>query len=452
MKYRFLSILFLLSLGTMYAQDKTYKFTLNEAVEFAMDSSYATANARRDIAIAIKKRWETATRGLPQINADVSYTNNLKQPVQLIPGEFFGGDPGTFIPVTFGTKQQMSAVATLDQLLFDGSYIVALQASKTYLEFSENQAEKTALETRKAVIEAYGNVLLAEETVEIFEKNKKVLEDNVFETKKIYENGLTELESVEQLQITLSQVENRLNNAERMVGITKELLKLALGIELKNELILEDDLESLAQENISLTILNNEWNIQDNIDYQLAENLTEQRELELKLEKSRALPTLSAFINYGTAAYGEDFDFFESDQEWFQSSVFGVNLNIPIFSSLQRSSRTQQAKIELEKAEIQFTQTREQIQLELKRAQSNYEFAIESYQTAQNNLELAQRIANRNEIEFGEGLATSFELRQAQTQLYTAQQEYLQTMLDIINAKAELESILNTPKINIDNQ
>lgn len=237
-----------------------------------------------------------------------------------------------------------------------------------------------------------------------------------------------------------------------MVGITKELLKLALGIELKNELILEDDLESLAQENISLTILNNEWNIQDNIDYQLAENLTEQRELELKLEKSRALPTLSAFINYGTAAYGEDFDFFESDQEWFQSSVFGVNLNIPIFSSLQRSSRTQQAKIELEKAEIQFTQTREQIQLELKRAQSNYEFAIESYQTAQNNLELAQRIANRNEIEFGEGLATSFELRQAQTQLYTAQQEYLQTMLDIINAKAELESILNTPKINIDNQ
>ncbi len=452
MKYRFLSILFLLSLGTMYAQDKTYKFTLNEAVEFAIDSSYATANARRDIAIAIKKRWETATRGLPQINADVSYTNNLKQPVQLIPGEFFGGDPGTFIPVTFGTKQQMSAVATLDQLLFDGSYIVALQASKTYLEFSENQAEKTALETRKAVIEAYGNVLLAEETVEIFEKNKKVLEDNVFETKKIYENGLTELESVEQLQITLSQVENRLNNAERMVGITKELLKLALGIELKNELILEDDLESLAQENISLTILNNEWNIQDNIDYQLAENLTEQRELELKLEKSRALPTLSAFINYGTAAYGEDFDFFESDQEWFQSSVFGVNLNIPIFSSLQRSSRTQQAKIELEKAKIQFTQTREQIQLELKRAQSNYEFAIESYQTAQNNLELAQRIANRNEIEFGEGLATSFELRQAQTQLYTAQQEYLQTMLDIINAKAELESILNTPKINIDNQ
>lgn len=452
MKYRFLPILFLLLLDSLHAQDKTYKFTLNEAVEFAMDSSYATANARRDIAIAIKKRWETASDGLPQINADISYINNLKQPVQLIPGEFFGGEPGSFIPVTFGTKQQMSAVATLDQLLFDGSYIVALQASKTYLEFSENQAEKTALETRKAVIEAYGNVLLAEETVEIFEKNRKVLEDNVFETKKIYENGLTDLESVEQLQITLSQVENRLNNAERMVGITRELLKLALGIGLENELVLEDDLESLAQENISLTILNDELDIQENIDYKIAENLTEQRELELKLEKSRALPTLSAFINYSTAAYTEDFDFFESDQKWFQSSVFGINLNIPIFSSLQRSARAQQAKIELEKAKVQFTQTQEQIRLELKRARSNYEFSIESYQTARNNLELAQRIANRNEIEFGEGLATSFELRQAQTQLYTAQQEYLQTMLDIINAKAELESILNTPKINIDKQ
>jgi outer membrane protein TolC len=190
--------------------------------------------------------------------------------------------------------------------------------------------------------------------------------------------------------------------------------------------------------------------IEENIDYQIAENLTEQRELELKLEKSRALPTLSAFINYGTAAYDDDFGFLQSDQRWFQSSVLGVNLSIPIFSSLQRSAKTQQAKIELEKAETQFTQAKEQIRLELKRARSNYEFAIESYQTAKKNLELAQRIADKNEIEFGEGLATSFELRQAQTQLYTAQQEYLQAMLDIITAKTELENVLNTPKINID--
>src|SRR5690606_3594982 len=117
------------------AQEKNYEFTIEEAVEFALDSSYATVNARHDIAIALKKKWETTARGLPQIDADISYTNNLKQPVQLIPAEFFGGEPGTFLPVTFGTEQQLSAVATANQLLFDGSYLVALQASKTFLEF-----------------------------------------------------------------------------------------------------------------------------------------------------------------------------------------------------------------------------------------------------------------------------------------------------------------------------
>lgn len=427
-----------------------YSFTMTEAVEFALDSSYATINARRDIASAIKKKWETTARGLPQIDANINYTNRLKQPVQLIPGEFIGGEPGTFIPVTFGTKQQLGATATANQLLFDGSYIVALQAAKTFLEYSENAAEKTALEVRKSVINAYGNVLLAQESVNISKRNKTTLEDNLYETKKIYENGLTEQESVEQLQITLSQVENQLRNSERMVVITEQLLKLALGIPIEDTVVLEDSLETLAQENISLTLLNEGLEIEENIDYQIAYNLTQQRELELKLEKSKALPTLSTFINYGTMANSEEFSFLESKQEWYQSSVWGVSLNIPIFSSLQRSARTQQAKIALDKAETQFTQAQQQIRLELNTAKSNYQFAIENYQTAKNNLELAERIAHKNQVKFTEGLSTSFDLRQAQTQLYTVQENFLRAMLEIINAKAELETLLNTPNITID--
>lgn len=427
-----------------------FSFTMEEAVQYALDSSYATINARRDILSAIKKKWETTARGLPHIDANVSYTNRLKQPVQLIPGEFIGGEPGTFVPVTFGTKQQLGATATASQLLFDGSYIVALQAAKTFLEYSENAAEKTALETRKAVIQAYGNVLLSKASVEILAKNKAVLEENVFETKKIYENGLTDLESVEQLQITLSQVENRLQNARRMQEITRQLLKLALGIPIEETMVLEDDLETLAQENISLTLMNEDLEMEENIDFQIAKNLTEQRELELKLEKSKALPTLSTFVNYGTVANSNEFTFLEDNQKWYQSSIWGVSLNIPIFSSFQRRARTQQAKIALQKAQTKFTQAKQQIRLQVNTAKSNYEFAIENYRTAQKNLELAQRIANKNQIEFGQGLASSFELRQAQMQLYTAQQELLQAMLEIITAKSELETVLNTPKIKID--
>lgn len=438
------------SLGT--SETSTYSFTLEEAVQFALDSSYATINARRDIAAAIKKKWETTARGLPHISAAVDYLNRLKQPVQLIPGEFIGGEPGTFVPLTFGTQQQMSATATASQLLFDGSYLVALQAAKTFLEYAENAAEKTALETRQNVINAYGNVLLAKASVGILKKNKTILEDNLFETRKIYENGLTELENVEQLQITLSQVQNQLHNAERMIEITHQLLKLALGIDLKDQLVLEDDLDKLAQENISLTLLNEDFEIQKNLNYQIAKNLTQQRELELKLEKSKALPTLTTFINYSTVGNGSEFTFLDAEQRWYQSSLWGVSLNIPIFSSMERRASTQQAKIALEKAKTKFTQAQQQIRLQVNTAKSNYQFAIENYQTAKNNLALADRIADKNRMKFSEGLASSFELRQAQTQLYTAQQELLQAMLEIITSKAELETILNTPNITINAQ
>lgn len=470
MKYNLIFFLFLFIFTNLQAQEDSvksseeelpnssplgrlggaYSFTLEEAVEYALENSYATINARRDILSAIKQKWETTARGLPQIDADVNYTNRLKQPVQLLPGEFIGGEPGTFVPVTFGTKQQLGATATANQLLFDGSYIVALQAARTFLEYSENAAEKTALEVRQNVINAYGNVLLAEESMEITKKNIVTLEDNLFETQKIYENGLTELESVEQLQITLSQVENQLHNSERMITITEQLLKMAMGIPIEETVILEDNLETLARENISLDLLNEDLEIVENIDYQIAKNLIEQRELELKLEKSKALPTLSTFLNYGTVANSNEFTFFENGQEWYQSSIWGVSLHIPIFSSFQRRARTEQAKIALEKAETQFIQAKQQIRLELNSAKSNYLYAIENYRTAKSNLELAERIAEKNEIKFTEGLSSSFDLRQAQNQLYTVQENYLQAMLEIIEAKAELETLLNTPNIKID--
>lgn len=323
-----------------FSQEKSsYSFTLEEAVSFALDSNYTAINARRDIAKAIKQKWETTATGLPQISGNINYQNNLKQPVTFIPGEFTGGAPGTFVPVTFGTKQNASATATLDQLIFDGSYLVGLQAAKAFLDFSENAAEKTNLEVRKGVINAYGSVLLSEELIAIFEKNKENLEKNLFETRKIYENGLTEEESVEQLEITLLDIETNLNNAYRSASIARQMFNVALGIDVESNVLFEDSLDDLAENNISLRFLEAEVNIEENVDYKIAYNLTEQRNLELKLEKSRALPTISAFVNYGTAANSDEFSFFDGDQRWFQSSILGVNMNIPIFSSGLRSAK-----------------------------------------------------------------------------------------------------------------
>ncbi|WGK65633.1 TolC family protein [Croceiramulus getboli] len=426
-----------------------YSFNLEEAIAFAIDSNYTAINARRDIAKALKQKWETTATGLPQINANIDYQNQLKQPVTLIPGELTGGEPGTFVPVVFGVQQSANLTATLSQLIFDGSYLVALQASAAFLRFSDNAAEKTALEVRKGVINAYGGVLLTQENIRILEKNIETLEKNLFETRKIYENGLAEEEDVEQLQITSSQLQNQLNNARRQEEIAKQMLNLALGIPVETLVLLEDDLEALAMENITLSLMDQNLNYEENIDYKIAYNLTEQRELEAKLEKSKALPTLSGFINYGTSAFDDEFVFFDSDTRWFQSSIVGVNMSIPIFSSLQRTARTQRAEIALDQAQTDLEQTIQEINLSLNTARSDYRFAIENYETSKRNLQLAERIENKNQIKFTEGIGSSFDLRQAQVQLYTAQQELLQAMLNVIQAKAELETILNLPNLNI---
>ena len=228
-----------------------------------------------------------------------------------------------------------------------------------------------------------------------------------------------------------------------MEEITLQMLNLVLGLPIETPTILTENLDDLTQKEIDFGLIDSEFNIENNVDYKMAANLNEQRFLELKLAKSRALPTLNAFINYGGNSFSNDFNFLDSGQQWFGSSILGVDLNIPIFSSLGRSASTQRAKIALEKAKTQFTEAQAQIRLQLESAKSDYILAIEQYGTSKENLELAERIENKNQVKYEEGLATSFELRQAQTQLYTSQQEYLQSMVDVINKKTALENILN---------
>ncbi|MFS4492987.1 TolC family protein [Maribacter sp. 2308TA10-17] len=468
MRNHILTILTLLTLSIGLSQEEvtnTNSFTLQEAIDFALKNNYSAINADRDLIDARKQKWETIATGLPQITGAIGYQNQLKQPVSLLPAAAFDNTQSTidvvndyfdatqtnfdintpdgFIPIVFGTQHSATATATLRQQIFDGSYIVGVQATKAFLSYSQNNKEKTSLEVRKAVTEAYGNVLLAEESVSIFEKNKANLEKNLFETTKIYENGLGDEESVEQLQITLSSVDNQLKNAVRLKDITLQMLNLVMGIAIDAPTQLEENLDDLAQNQIDFGLIESDFNLENNVDFKLAMNLNEQRYFEHKLAKSKALPTLNAFINYGTSGFGNEFDFFSSNQQWFDSSVLGFDLSIPIFSSGRRSASTARAKIALEKAKTQLSEAEEQIRLQLESSRSNYILAIEQYETAKSNLNLAERIETKNQIKYAEGLASSFELRQAQTQLYDAQQTYLQSMVEVINKKTELETILN---------
>jgi outer membrane protein len=420
---------------------KSYSFSLQQAIEHAIENNYQSINSGRDIESAQQKRKEATALGLPQVNATVDFQNNFVIQKSVVPAEFFGGNPGEFVEVAFGTKQNMNARASLNQLIFDGSYIVALQASKTYLDFYEKSKAKTDLEIKEMIINSYGNVLLSEESINILKSNITSVEKTLFETEQTFKNGLTEEENVEQLNIRLTTLKSSLNYSNRLRDIAQNMLKINLGIELEDELTLTDDLKSLTALNLDLALTNPEFNVSQNIDYTLMTNFVDQRNLELKLEKSRYLPSLGASLNYGYNAFGEDFSTFTDADNWLDYSNLGLNLNIPIFSGFGRNARTQQAKIALEQAKTELTETEQRLKLEYLTAKSKFDFDVEQYFSSKQNLTLAERIEKKQNIKFTEGLSSSFEFTEAQRQLYTAQQDYLQAMVNVINSRAALEKI-----------
>ena len=449
-----------------YAQNTKIALSLDEAIQIALKNSYNTKASKNNVLSAKETVWETTATGLPQINASINYQNFIKQPVSLLPAAAFDNtaslvetvedyfdiqpnrDPASpegFIPVVFGTQQNINASVTLTQLLFDGSYLVGLQASRAYLKISEQANKKTELLTREAVVNAYGSVLVTEKSIAILEGNLIVLKKNLQDAKKIYENGFNEQEDVEQLEITFGTLKNQLYNMQRMKGIAYQMLNLSIGVSVNTLVVLTDSLDSLAETNINLGLISEPFNLSNHIDLKIAENDRESKRLMMQLEKSKALPSLSAFVNYGKQAFSDTFTFFRGNQQWFDSSLMGVSLNVPIFSSLGRRAKTAQARIALETSDIRLEETKQRLILIAEKAKNEYQLSIENYTTAKRNVELSERIEKKERIKFFEGISSSFDLLQAQTQLYTQQQNYVQSMLEVIAKKAALETALNIP-------
>lgn len=440
-----LKLLFLFTLNFYFVvgQELPEQVSLEQAVAFGKDNNRQILNANREVQRAYKERWSTIAIGLPQVRANASYQNFIELPTSLIPAQFFGGKEGEFAEVQFGTPQTVVAGVTLDQLIFDGSYLVGLEATKVYLAISENILEKTMLEIRKSIISTYSSILLVQENIKFLKKNRNSLEANLNEVRELFRNGFEEEESVEQLRLTLSGIETQLRYAQNTEKITFNMLKLLMGYPTTTPLTLTDTLETLTTEGLFEEKFDTNPNLSGNIDIKIATNNLKSESLLFKFEKSKNLPRLSAFINGNYTGNSETFSFTESQQKWFGASLFGINLNVPIFSSLNRRSQSQKAKIAVDQAQTTLEETEERINIEFQAAQNEYRLAVETYFTNKENLALASRIEEKNQSKYFEGLSSSFELRQAQLQLYTAQNNYITAIQNVIQKKLNLETLLN---------
>jgi len=429
--------------STVFAQDDLLSLSLDEAVEYGIENNRNLKNAEREIQMAFKERWKTIAIGLPNVSLELNYLNNLELQTSLIPAEFFGGNKGDFSEIQFGTEQSAIGSVRMEQLLFDGSWLVGLEYSQIYLSGSENFYEKTFLQIRESIIKLYSLVVTLNEGIILLENNLENFKRDLFEVTKLYENGFEEVENVEQIKITLAQAELSLLQTKKTKENQLNLLKLILGINLEDELMLTTSIDDFIRENIIFSNSIDGFNADKNIDVKISQNLFDTKRIEYKLEKSKQLPKLSGFISGTYIGYNNEFDFTSKTQNWFGSSVFGVKFELPLTNANKLNVSSQKAKIAMDQAATNLEEQKEKTRAEVQQKLNDYQLAVQSLNVNEKNMRLSTSIEEKNSIKFFEGLVTSFELRQAQLQLLDSQQKYLNSVLEIISVKTELETLYN---------
>lgn len=424
-----------------YAQDappnnQTYNFSVQECINYAYEHQDSVVNAKLDIKSAEYKVKETTGIGLPQISGTATFQDYLKIPTTLLPGEIFGQPAGTFIPVQFGVKYQSSIGATADQILFDGSYLVGLKASKTYKELSIRNHTRTQIQVNVSVTKAYYQVLVSNEQLRLVNANIKQLKQQFDETVAQNKQGVVEKIDVDRISVQYNNLVTSRENTIRSLALNYQVLKFQMGMPIENNLTLKDKLEDIKMDDTADLAADTSF-YHNRIEYNLAETGIELKKLDLKRQKSQYLPTLKANATY-TSSYQNN-SFGNLYKMNFPSSYVGLTLNIPIFNGWQRLNQVRQSKIAVLKSQNDLENSKNGLKLEANRANVTYINGLQSLNNQKRNRELAEEVLRVSKIKYQQGVGSSIEVTQAQTSLDDANDKYIQGLYDALISKVDLD-------------
>lgn len=440
MKKIVLTTLFLGITAVYFGQSS---FSLEEAMAYGVKNHSDIKNANLEMESALQKIKETRAIGLPQINGEAQFQNFIDIPTTLVPAITFNpmAAPGEFAELQFGTNFNTNASLSASQLLFSGSYLVGLKTSKTFKAVSEFNKIKTELDIKENVMKAYYGVLAADKTVKALTEIDATSQKIYNQTKALFDQGLIEEDNVTQLSLNVLTSKNSLRAAKRQLEDAKMYLKLQMGLELTDAISLTSEFDNVINTmNENASDIASE--VSQNINYLMLVKQSELGALNVDYEKSQYLPTLSAFISHSQQAMGNDFDAF-SGGSWYPTTVWGLNLSVPIFSSGMRKSKVNQASISLLQTENSLSELKKGLSVQTSAAKSNYDNAFDTYKTSQEAVKISKKIYSNYQYKFKEGLITSLDLSQIQTQYLSAETQYIQAMYNLINAKIELDKITN---------
>jgi len=436
-------VIFVLLMPAVKAQE-IHRLTLSSAVEMARTQNTNVRNAGYDMEIARHQVWEYTAMGLPQVTSQVSYRNNIDLPVTLMPARIFDptAGPDDYIEMKFGVQHNAQFNFQVNQLVFNSKYLIGVQTAKTFKFLKEQSKNKTENDVITTVTQTYNTILFSLKNKWILENTLKDIDKTYNEIKKTFEAGLAEETAVDQIQLNKLTVENAIKAMDRQISVQYDLLKIQTGIDINDSIVIVDSLEGVFENAGIEKSLIQPFDKEKNIDYQLMKTREEISKQQITLEKSALIPSVNAFYTHTQSGQSDEFSFFEKSQKWFPSNVIGAALVIPITTSGGTISKIKQKELELRKVQNNKALLEQNLQLQVNTARNKLAKAYDTYLTQKKNVVLAERIYKRSLVKFTQGVITSTELTQVNTQYFNSQSAYFAAMLEVLNAKAELDKIL----------
>lgn len=433
----FLSLLFLGS-NAQQTELQSYNFNLEECINYAYEHQTSLLNAAIDQKIADSKVKETTAIGLPQISGSADFRDFIKLPTSLLPGEFFGQPAGSTVPVTFGVKYNSSLNLSVNQLLFDGSYIVGLQASRTFKELSNRAFTRSRIETNVAVTKSFYMVLVNNKQLDLLDANIKQLNEQLNQVKALYKNGFAEKIDADRLTVIANNLSTERQNIVRALEIGINLLKFQMGLPIQNKLTLNGSIENIKLDDM---VAKSDTSAYANrIEYNLLQTQLKLNQLDLKRYKFQYLPSLAAFGSSSLQYQSNSFRDLYSNS--FPTTIVGLQLNIPIFSSGMKLQRVKQAEFQVQKSQNILADTKNAINLDVFSSLTAYTNSLNTLKNQQSNLDLANEVLRVSKIKYEQGVGSSLEVTQAQTALKEAENNYINTLYEALISKVDTQKAL----------
>lgn len=445
MKKIFTVIIVLVIVSKSFGQTKdtaTFNFSVQQCIEYAYKNQSKVLNADMDQQIAKFKVREITGLGLPQINSSLDVKDFLKVPSTAVdasrfPGAPQGIPPGTLVPFQMGVQYSATAGVDVSQLIFSASYFVGLQASKTYMELSKKNVERTKIEVATVVSKAYYSVLVNEERFELLKTNVDRLKKLMDDTKVMNENGFVEKIDLLRVVVSYNNLLVEKEKVERFLALNYNLLKFQVGMSADNKLVLTDKLNSLKDQ--AKVNLEGKVDYTQRVEYSMMAAQKRLNQLDLRKNRYSFIPTIVAYGSLAKNGYGADFKGLSSGDYWYPMTVIGAKLTLPIFDGLQTYNKIQQAKLTLLKSQNDSKMLEQSIDLEVGNARASYQNQLASLETNKKNIELATEVYNVSKIKYDQGTGSNLEIINADASLKEAQTNYFSSLYDFMVAKIDLD-------------